>query len=225
MFNQFNELNLLYVEDNDVLRVEYLKTFELIFGNTYSASNFDDALELYSSIRPDLLLIDIELKMSKSGFDIADKIREIDAYTPIIFLTSYSDSEYILKAINSNINGYIIKPLNLPKLIEVIERCFFEKEDKSVIKISNELSYNFDTFELTKNNQIISLGRKENTLLSFLLKNRNKTLKREIIEHEIWNDSFVSDSALKNLIAVLRKKLGKEKIINISGLGWRINID
>lgn len=219
MINRFKELTLLYIEDNTSIRKEYLKTFELIFGNTYSASNFDTALSLYKSITPDLLIIDIELKMSKNGFEIANEIRKIDIDTPIIFLTAYSESTHVLKAINNNINGYIVKPLNLPKLIEVTEKCVFTKKDFNLIKISEELTYNFNTYELTRNNKIVSLGKKENALLLFLLKNKNNTLRKEEIEHEIWNESFISNSAVKNLIGVLRKKIGKDKITNISGLG------
>lgn len=225
MINRFKKLTLLYIEDNTSIRKEYLKTFELIFGNTYSASNFDTALSLYKSITPDLLIIDIELRMSKNGFEIANEIRKIDMDTPIIFLTAYSESTHVLKAINNNINGYIVKPLNLPKLIGVTEKCVFTKKDFNLIKISEELTYNFNTYELTRNNKIVSLGKKENALLLFLLKNKNNTLRKEEIEHEIWNESFISNSAVKNLIGVLRKKIGKDKITNISGLGWRINID
>lgn len=225
MFSQLKELTLLYIEDIKSIREEYLKTFELLFKDSYSASNFEEALILYNSIKPDILIIDIELKMSKNGFDIANKIRKVDLDTPIIFLTAHSESTIILKAINNNINGFIVKPLNLPKLIEVTKKCVFQKKKSYLIKISNKLTYNFNTHELKEENKLISLGKKENKLLFFLLKNKNKTLRREEIEYEIWNESFISYSALKNIISVLRKKIGKDKITNISGIGWRINID
>jgi len=225
ILDQLKKLKLLYVEDEDTTREQYLKTFELIFNETFATSNFEEAINLYKKIKPDLVIIDIDLKDEFNGFDIAAKIRDEDLVTKIIFLTAYNDKNYLHRAINSNINGYIIKPLSLDKLISTIQYSLKELLDTNIIKISENLIYNFNTYELLNNNKKIPLGNKENKLLFLLLKNKNKTLRRDEIEYEIWNETFVSNSAVKNLIANLRKKIGKNKIINVSKMGWRIEID
>jgi len=225
ILDQLKKLKLLYVEDEDSTREQYVKTFELIFNETFATSNFEEAINLYKKFRPDLIIIDIDLKDEFNGFDIAAKIRDEDLVTKIIFLTAYNDKNYLHRAINSNINGYIIKPLSLDKLIDTIQSSLRELLDISIIKISENLVYNFNTYELLNNNKKVLLGNKENKLLFLLLKNKNKTLRRDEIEYEIWNETFVSNSAVKNLIANLRKKIGKNKIINVSKMGWRIEID
>lgn len=225
ILDQLKKLKLLYVEDEDSTREQYVKTFELIFNETFATSNFEEAINLYKKFRPDLVIIDIDLKDEFNGFDIAAKIRDEDLVTKIIFLTAYNDKNYLHRAINSNINGYIIKPLSLDKLIDTIQSSLRELLDISIIKISENLVYNFNTYELLNNNKKVLLGNKENKLLFLLLKNKNKTLRRDEIEYEIWNETFVSNSAVKNLIANLRKKIGKNKIINVSKMGWRIEID
>ena len=225
ILDQLKKLKLLYVEDEDSTREQYVKTFELIFNETFATSNFEEAINLYKKFRPDLVIIDIDLKDEFNGFDIAAKIRDEDLVTKIIFLTAYNDKNYLHRAINSNINGYIIKPLSLDKLLDTIQSSLRELLDISIIKISENLVYNFNTYELLNNNKKVLLGNKENKLLFLLLKNKNKTLRRDEIEYEIWNETFVSNSAVKNLIANLRKKIGKNKIINVSKMGWRIEID
>ena len=55
------------------------------------------------------------------------------------------------------------------------------------------------------------------------LNNKNKILTREALEYEIWNEPVSSDSTLKNLIASLRKKIGKDTIINVSQMGWKMD--
>jgi two-component system response regulator VanR len=120
-------------------------------------------------------------------------------------------------------NGYIVKPLDINKLIEILESLFKNYSNK--IKFKNYI-YDFDTLELVDDKERkIPLGKKENTLLKTFLLNKNRVLSREELEFEIWHEPLESDTTLKNLIASLRKKIGKEMIVNESRIGWRIKID
>jgi two-component system, OmpR family, response regulator VanR len=69
------------------------------------------------------------------------------------------------------------------------------------------------------------LTSKELDLLSFLIKNSNRIVSTDELKANIWEDCFeATDSALKNLLNKLRKKIGKESIINISGVGYRLDL-
>lgn len=220
----FKNLDILYIEDNIETRNNYAKTFKLLFNKVYVASNYEEAINTYKE-EISLLLVDIELKKDKNGFDIANKIRSLNENIPIVFFTGHDEKDFILKAINSNMNGYIIKPLNLEKLFEILNNLFKKQNNSSLIYF-DKFIYNFETCELfDKKNSHISLGKKENELLKFFLQNKNRLLSREVLEFEIWNEPLESDSTLKNLIASLRKKIGKDLIINISKIGWKIQID
>ncbi|MFV0563783.1 helix-turn-helix domain-containing protein [Malaciobacter mytili] len=59
-------------------------------------------------------------------------------------------------------------------------------------------------------------------MLHTFLTNIDKVLSREFLEYEIWEEPLYSDTTLKNLMASLRKKIGKETIVNISKIGWKI---
>ena len=72
-------------------------------------------------------------------------------------------------------------------------------------------------------NTEISLTSKELALLDYLIKNSNRVVSHEELKVNMWEDEFeATDSALKNLLNKLRKKIGKETISNISGVGFRI---
>ncbi len=223
MLECFENLNLLYVEDNLQTLENNRITFSLFFKNVYTACEYQKAVDLFKYNNIDIIILDIELESEKNGFDIANKIRTYDNDLPIVFLTGHEEPEYLLKAINSHMNGYIIKPLDMDKLFNILNSFFHKKEEK--IKFKNYI-YNFNTLELFDiNDKKISLGKKENQLLEFFLRNKNTILTREELEFEIWNEPLESQSLLKNLIASLRRKIGKEVIVNESKIGWRIRID
>lgn len=97
--------------DDDRLVVESLKTIleaddgiEVV-GTGYSA---DEAIEMYDSLMPDVLLMDIRMN-GKTGLDAAKTIIEKDGSARILFLTTFSDDEYIAQAFMIGAKGYIIK--------------------------------------------------------------------------------------------------------------------
>ena len=75
-----------------------------------------------------------------------------------------------------------------------------------------------------KANEEILLTAKELILLDLFINNNHRVLSIHELKVALWDDEFeATDSALKNLLNKLRKKIGKESIINISGVGYRLN--
>lgn len=222
---ELKKLNLLYVEDELRTKNNYTKTFKIIFNQVFSTDSYDDAINIFSRNLIDFVLLDIELNNKKNGFDISKRIREINHGVPIVFLTGIDDKDVILKAINSCINGYIVKPLNIEKFLDIIKPLFGKKNTTLNFITFKDFRYYFDSYELfNKNNELIKLGKKETKLLHTFLLNIDKVLSREILEYEIWDEPLCSDTTLKSLMASLRKKIGKETIVNISKIGWKIEI-
>ncbi len=61
-------------------------------------------------------------------------------------------------------------------------------------------------------------------LLELLIKNNNRVLSTDELKNYLWEDQFeATESALKNLLNKLRNKIGKEVLLNISGVGYRLN--
>jgi len=222
--DKLNKLNLLYIEDDINISVNYATSFQLFFKNIFIARNYDEAINIYKRKSPDIIIVDIELEGSLNGIEIVKKVRKSDHNIPIVFLTSHSNNKYLLEIVNLQVDGFITKPLDITKFQLSMLKCLEKLHVKQVVYLDDSLYYNFDTFELFKDDVNIPLGKKENLLLQLFLNNKNNILSRAELETVVWNDEVVSDSAIKNLIASLRKKIGKEKIMNISKIGWKIEL-
>jgi DNA-binding NarL/FixJ family response regulator len=70
--------------------------------------NGKEAIELYNSLKPDILLIDIRME-TMTGLEAGEVILKTDKNAKILFLTTFSDDEYIIKALKIGAKGYIIK--------------------------------------------------------------------------------------------------------------------
>ena len=105
-------MNLVIVDD-DVLVTTALKTILEAQGKgeisvTGIGHNGNEAISLYRSLNPDVLLMDIRMK-EKSGLDAAQEILSEFPKAAILLLTTFSDDEYIVKALNSGVKGYLLK--------------------------------------------------------------------------------------------------------------------
>ena len=67
-----------------------------------------EALELYHEYKPDVLLMDIRMK-EMSGLEAAEKILAQDPQAKLLLLTTFSDDEYIIKALKAGVKGYLLK--------------------------------------------------------------------------------------------------------------------
>ena len=119
---------------------------------------------------------------------------------------------------------YLIKPITEDELFEAFN-AYFEKLDKSIPQ-SVELESNI-YFDLNKNQMIIDneelhLNKKETQFMKLLCSDINKTFSYEEIEYQVWGSDSMSLSAIRSVVRDLRKKIGQDYIINISGVGYRL---
>lgn len=214
-------LNILFIEDEDNLRESLSKSFELIFAKVFTASNAKSGLKNYREKIVNIIIVDVNLG-DMDGFEFVKEIRKDNLNIPIVFLTSHSEREYLLKALELQVDGYIVKPLDLDKFIEVMQRCVKKVEINSKVFITKEIYFDTNSKEVFKNNQKLKLGKKENLLLNLLIENIDNSISKEKIADNVWVNEYMSESALKNLILSLRKKIGKDLIVNITGIGWKL---
>ena len=105
------------------------------------ASSGEEAIELASSLKPDLVLMDIKLKGKMDGIDAAKAIR--NSYRlPIIYLTSYADEETFQRAKVTEPFGYLIKPFELKELNRSVEMALYKN------KIDNKLLESQQRYEI-----------------------------------------------------------------------------
>lgn len=217
--------HILFVEDDFTTRLQMTHTLKMLFHKVYCAKDGEEAYNLYEDEQPDIILTDVRMP-KKDGIKLTRQIRQIDYQIPIIMLTSFDDKNVLLNAANLAIDGYLIKPVEfmllVEKLLQAIKRTHVTP---NLITFNQNLIFNRDTKEFYYHNVIQTLGYKELELIEFLLENHHRTISKELIEAKLWNYEVQCNSAVKNLVLRVRKKLGNDVISVIRGVGYRINLD
>ena len=220
LIEELKNLSILCVEDEFGIRQSVVNTLKYYFKDVYEASNGKEAFELYEYYKPKIIITDIQMR-DGDGIELVKRIRENDFETMIIMLTAHSNEEYLMDLINLNINHYILKPLNLTKLSESLEK-YLIKSSKSVV-LCEDLLFDLQKRELIyKNNEIIHLRKREKDFLYLLYEKKDSILRYEEIEFELWNDKEMTTHALKSFIKELRNKLPINVIKNVPQEGYTL---
>lgn len=102
-------MNIVIVDDDSLVRSALSTIIKAQNINILATgSNGNDAIKLYFDLNPDILLMDIRMD-NKTGIEAAEEILAKDADAKILFLTTFEDDEYIVKAIKLGTKGYILK--------------------------------------------------------------------------------------------------------------------
>lgn len=218
---------ILLVEDDPNLGLLLLDLLQTEGFNVKLIRDGESALTHFKKGTFSLCLLDIMLP-NIDGYTVANEIRLIDPDLPIIFITAKALKEDKLKAYQIGADDYIIKPFDEDELIWKI-RAFIKRapiQIKSVVPPIRVGCYTFDyeNLCLTDEKQMQRITSKEGELLLFLVRNKNKLVKREEILLEIWgqNDYFMGRS-LDVFITKLRKYLKGDsniKIENVFNVGF-----
>ncbi|MDW8071602.1 MAG: GAF domain-containing protein [Anaerolineae bacterium] len=86
-----------------------------------------EALRILESLRPDMVLIDIQLEGSKNGIHLAEQIRKRFGI-PLVYLTAYADEETVRQALDTEPYGYLVKPFSAAELRTTVDLAFFRYE-------------------------------------------------------------------------------------------------
>ncbi|XOB61921.1 response regulator transcription factor [Campylobacterota bacterium DY0563] len=218
-------LNILYVEDEENIRRNIAKTLLLLVNSVTTASNGKEALSLLKNNHIDIILSDISMP-EMSGLELSKEIRKNNKTIPIILLTAHTDTNFLLEATRLKLIDYIIKPLDFNQLKEALIKSSNEIYDSGnfCINFENNIHYNLSKKKLYIDTQEINITAKEIILLEFLYKNRKRVVPTIEIKNNVWEDEYdATDSALKGVLNKLRKKIGKDSIKNISGIGYQLN--
>jgi len=217
--------SLLYVEDEDYIREVVVEYLEELFFTIYEASNGKEALEMYYDKKPDIIITDIRMP-KMNGLAFAREIRQRDKSTPIVITTTYATTEYLLDAVELNLIKYLVKPIEEEHLLEAINLCVRQIENRSpsVVKLSSQ--YKYDTYNqtLTLDGKIAPFTVSQKKLLDILIKNRHRAVTYQELEGYIWGYGEMSESALRSLVHNIRRVISKDIIENISKIGYKIKL-
>ena len=212
-------IRILLVDD-DRKNSEFLRKFlEVEDYEVFYAENGRKGLEAFSSSRPDLVLLDINMPLM-NGFELARKVREQDREVLIFFLTDRTEKADRLKGFELKGNDYIPKPFYPEELIAKIKERFEHRQPTlpSRTTIGHTIfDRNLSTIEFE--GIVQHLSARQSQILALLAQNIGQTVERETILQSVWgNDSYANSLALNVQITYLRKMLEADTSISIVSL-------
>lgn len=213
-------IKILFADD-DLKYSMLLKRFLEAEGYevTY-AGNGRIALELYPSVKPDLVLLDINMP-ELNGFEVAEKIRKQNHHVLIFFLSDRSDKADRLKGFNLQANDYLAKPFYPEELLARIRERFQCAND--VVETESytfgKSTFNYTTNEIRTGNNKVLITSRQAEILRILAKNLNVSVDRELILNNVWGTfSYANSLALNVQISYLRKALRNDASVKIESL-------
>ena len=115
-------LTVLLVEDEYELRRETAAFLELYCDRVIPAANGREALALFAADRPDLVISDIRMPIM-DGLELAATLKQLSPQTPLIFCTAFTETDYLLKAIELGVAGFVRKPVDTDELLSVMRKA------------------------------------------------------------------------------------------------------
>lgn len=214
-------LKILFADD-DLKYSMLLKRFLEKEGYevTY-AGNGNIALEQFVRVKPDLVLLDINMP-GLDGFEVAERIRETDKHVLIFFLSDRSDKADRLQGFQLKANDYLAKPFYPEELIARIRERFAVQlsdvvEDETY-SFGNSV-FNYSTNEIRTGNNKVLVTSRQADILRLLVLNRNTSVRRDRLLELVWgNSSYANSLALNVQISYLRKALKNDPTVKIESL-------
>ncbi|MES0489877.1 MAG: response regulator [Leptospirales bacterium] len=114
------DLKILIVEDEKTIRDQFKIILNRMFKTVYEAENGKMGIEIYLAWKPDIVITDIRMPVM-DGLEMISEIKNINPSVPIVVVTAYSDQEYLMKAINLNVEKFITKPIDVSILKESLK--------------------------------------------------------------------------------------------------------
>lgn len=177
-----------------------------------------------------LIISEIDLPGEIDGFELLERVKE-DRFTagvPLIFCTSRESENDLIKGLNGGADDFVTRPFSLREMMARIRSVLRRHRNMSPTANTRIIEFrtlllNVDSHGLIIDGEAVSLSPTEFSLLTMLLRSRNKLFRREEIIAAIWPGESVDNPRLVDVnISRLRKKLASysKNLVNKSGLGY-----
>lgn len=122
MIAKSQDMSILYVEDDYVIRENMLMLLNRRFDHVWLAENGAIGLELYRENTPEIVMTDIKMPVM-DGLEMARAILELNDKAAIIVTSAYNEAKYLIGAIDLGISHYLLKPLEREKVAASLQHC------------------------------------------------------------------------------------------------------
>jgi len=127
-----DELGILVVDDDEAHRSTLQRHMSSLGHRVTSASNGVEALSRFSDTSPDVVLTDVMMP-GMDGFELLRRLKASSPSTDVILLTGYASMQAAIDAIRDGAFDFLLKPLDLDRIDEVMGRCMAERAGRTEV--------------------------------------------------------------------------------------------
>jgi len=171
-----------------------------------------------------LIVLDINLP-GASGLDLLGDLRKNKDQIPVLLLTARDAVRHRVEGLNAGADDYLVKPFDLD---ELLARCAAlirrSKGEATPVITHKDLTYEASTGHLERDGETISLSGREQAIFDHLIRNIDRPISKDKIMESIydWSSEEIESNTIEVHIASLRRKLGRNLIKTIRGVGYMI---
>ena len=214
---------LLLVEDDPSIGALVTAYLEQTGYRVAWARSGEDALSIFESLRPRLVILDIGLP-GQDGFDVCRELRARSP-VPVLMLTARDEEVDRVAGLEVGADDYVTKPFS-PRELAARVKAVLRRAEPAPQRTRLELGdvvLDPDAREVTVAGQPIELTGKEFDLLAYLLENAGIVVSRDQLLDRVWGMSYAGGTRTVDVhVAQLRRKLGRpEAIRTFRGSGYK----
>lgn len=222
---------IMVIDDEVGVRDLLSDALKLAGFETVAAADAMVAQTLLRSVKPDLLIVDINMPMM-DGFEFIERIRGNGDNTPALMLSARGDRADITRGLTLGADDYVTKPFGLEELVlrvrAILRRSQFTEAAPTVITVG-PISLDEESHKVTFEGEVVDLSPTEFRLLHVLLESKGRVLSKSFLLEEVWGINFETETTVVDTyISYLRKKLhrdGFEGIRTVRGVGFQLQVD
>ena len=223
-YRQLKSKTILYVEDDLDIQKSVSEVFSNFFENVLLACDGDEAYDIYLENQNSIDIIITDINMPNTdGIELGRHIRNYRRDLPIVIISAYTNTEYLLESIDLNILTYITKPFTTQKTLTLLDKFLDYFELNSHIVLAKNIELDYEKSILHIEGKHIELATKERVFFKLLAQNSMVTY--DMIYEYMWDySSPPSQNAVKSFIQKLKRKLPYELFHNRRGEGYYLSV-
>lgn len=222
---------IMIIDDEAGVRELLADALKLAGFETVAAADAMVAQTMLRTIKPDLLIVDINMPLM-DGFEFIERIRGNGDNTPALMLSARGDRADITRGLTLGADDYVTKPFGLEELVlrvkAILRRAQFTEAVPTVLTVG-PITLDEESHKVTFNSEVVELSPTEFRLLHVLLESKGRVLSKSFLLEEVWGINFETETTVVDTyISYLRKKLhrdGFEGIRTVRGVGFQLQLD
>lgn len=215
-------MRILLVEDDHVLGGAIRDHIAATGHGVDWMLRIDDAEAALSAVTYELVLLDLNLPDGR-GLDLLRRLRASGNAVPVIIATAQDQIAVRIDGLNAGADDYLVKPFDLSEMtarVAAVARRY--SGNPTPLARVGDAELNLATKSATVSGVSVTLTQREWAVLERLMSRRNTVVSKAEIEDSLYAfGSEIESNAVEVYVSRLRKKLGRDAVLTMRGLGYQ----